>query len=76
MRDKAFNIAKYPKYDGYEKGLASMVYKFFDKKNGGAVVKYEIMQTKELAEELQKPIIRTLKKMKSILIFYRQYLGC
>ena len=29
--DKAFNIAKDPKYDGYQKGLASMVYKFFDK---------------------------------------------
>ena len=29
LRDKAFNIAKYPKYDGYERGLASMVYKFF-----------------------------------------------
>ena len=29
---KAFNIAKNPKYDGYQRGLASMVYKFFDKK--------------------------------------------
>ena len=33
FRDKAFNIVKNPKYDGYERGLASMVYKFFDKKN-------------------------------------------
>ena len=33
LRDKAFNIAKNPKYDGYQRGLASMVYKFFDKKN-------------------------------------------
>ena len=32
LRDKAFNIAKNPKYDGCERGLASMVYKFFDKK--------------------------------------------
>ena len=31
--DKAFNIAKTPKYDGYQHGLASMVYKFFDKKS-------------------------------------------
>ena len=31
LRDKAFNIAKNPKYDGYQRGLASMVYKFFDK---------------------------------------------
>ena len=32
LRDKAFNIAKNPKYDGCQRGLASMVYKFFDKK--------------------------------------------
>ena len=33
LRDKAFNIAKDPKYDGYQRGLGSMVYKFFDKKS-------------------------------------------
>ena len=33
LRGKAFNIAKYPKYDRYQRGLASMVYKFFDKKS-------------------------------------------
>ena len=33
LRDKAFNIAKDPEYDGYQRGLSSMVYKFFDKKN-------------------------------------------
>ena len=32
LRDKAFNIAKNSKYNGYQRGLASMVYKFFDKK--------------------------------------------
>ena len=32
-RDKAFNVAKNPKYDGYQTGLASMVYKFFVKKS-------------------------------------------
>ena len=35
LRDKAFNIAKNPKYDGYQRGIASMVYKFFDKKSKG-----------------------------------------
>ena len=35
LRDKAFNIAKNPKYDGHERRLASMVYRFFDKKNSG-----------------------------------------
>ena len=35
LRDKAFNIAKNTKYDGYQRGLASMIYKFFDKKYTG-----------------------------------------
>ena len=38
LRDKAFNIAKNPKYDGYQRGLASMVYKFFDKKSKGTSI--------------------------------------
>ena len=38
LRDKAFNIAKNPKYDGYERGLASAVYKFFDKKSKEVVL--------------------------------------
>ena len=33
LRGKAFNIAKNPKYGGYQHGLASMVYNFFDKEN-------------------------------------------
>ena len=38
LRDKAFNIAKNPKYDGYQRGLASMVYKFFAKMSAGSGV--------------------------------------
>ena len=38
LRDKAFNFAKNPKYDGYQRRLASMVYKFFDKKSKGVGV--------------------------------------
>ena len=38
LRNKVFNIAKNPKYDGYERGLASMVYKLFDKKSTGSGV--------------------------------------
>ena len=39
LRDKAFNIAKDPKYDGYQRGLATMAYKFFDKKTTGSGIK-------------------------------------
>ena len=35
LRDKKFNIAEDPKYDGYQRGLTSIVYKFFDKKTSG-----------------------------------------
>ena len=31
LKDKAFKVASDPKYNGYQRGLASMVYKFFDK---------------------------------------------
>ena len=36
LRDKAFKIASDPKHDGYQRGLAFMVYKFFDKKSKGS----------------------------------------
>ena len=39
LHDKAFNIAKNPKYDGYQRGLASMIYKFFDEKTSGRIIK-------------------------------------
>ena len=42
LKDKAFEIANNPKYDGYQRGLASMVYKFFDKKSKGNGIKNDI----------------------------------
>ena len=61
LRDKAFNIAKNPKYNGYQRGLASMVCKFFDKKSAGSGANTHANNEK-LAEVLRKPIIRKLKK--------------
>ena len=58
LKDKAFKIASNPKYDGYQRGLAPMVYKFFDKKSKGPGIKNEIKQNQQLANELHKPIIR------------------
>ena len=58
LRDKALNVAKTPKYDGYQRGLASMVYKFFDKKSKGSGVNIEVTHNEQLAKELHKPIIR------------------
>ena len=51
LRDKAFNIAKNPKYDGYQRGLASMVYKFFDKKSTGGGVIIPSNFNEQLAKE-------------------------
>ena len=62
LRDKAFDIAKNPKYDGYKRGLASMVYNFFDKKSTGSGVNTHANNEK-IAEVLDKPIIKKLKKM-------------
>ena len=64
LRDKAFNIAKTPKYGRYQRGLASMAYKFFDKKTSGSGIKNENISNNELAEELHKPVIRKFKKRK------------
>ena len=61
LRDEAINIAKDPKYDGYQRGLASMVYKCFDKETAGSGIK-SITQNEQLAEELHKTIIRKFKK--------------
>ena len=62
LRDKAFKIASDPKYDGCQRGLASMVYTFFDKKSKGSGITNEFNY--QLANELHKPIIRKLKKRK------------
>ena len=63
-RDKAFNIAKKPKYDKYQKGLVSMVYKSFEKRSSGSGIENEIKQNEQLAEELHKPIIKKFKRRK------------
>ena len=58
LRNKVFNIAKNPKYDGYQRGLASMIYNIFDKKSKGSGVNIPLESNEELAKELHKPIIR------------------
>ena len=64
LRDKAFNIAKNPKYDGYQRRLASMVYKFFDKKSTGSGINIPLEFNEQLAKEIHKPLIGKFKKRK------------
>ena len=64
LRDKAFDIASNPRYDGYQRGLASMVYKFFDKKSTRSDFKKLKNSSSILADELHKPIIRKFNKRK------------
>ena len=73
LRDKAFKIASDPKYDGYQRGLAPMFYKFSDKKSashnkssGSGIVNEPNYQ---LVNELHKPIIRIFLKRKVYLFF-------
>ena len=56
MKDRAYEIVLNPTYDGYQRGLASMIYKFFDKIELGVSV------NEELAQELHKPVIKKLKR--------------
>ena len=62
-KNRAFDITKDPKYDGYQRGLASMVYKFFDSKVSGSGAKL-IPKNKQLADEFHKQIIRKFEKRK------------
>ena len=62
LRDIAFKIASDLKYDGYQRGLASMVYKFFDKTSSGSGIIND--SNYQLTNELHKPIITKFKKRK------------
>ena len=58
LKDRAFVIARNCRYDGYQRALASMVYKFSEKKTGSGVG-----VNKQLTEELHKPVIKNFKKV-------------
>ena len=62
LNDETFKIASNLKYDGYERGLASMVDNFFDKKSESRGIKS--MSNQQLADELHEPIIRKFKRQK------------
>ena len=73
FRDKAYNIAGNPEYHGYQRGLASMVYMFFDKKSMAGPSSLERMgsginttkpSSSILADELHQPIIKKIYKKK------------
>ena len=71
LRDKAYNIASNPEYDGYQRGLASMVYKFFDKKSMGSGFVKDTAKPSSLersssilADELHEPVIKKFNKRK------------
>ena len=79
LRNRAFNIAKDQKYDGYQRGLASMIYNFFDTKSKGSGAKHVntklAPQNQQLTEELHKPIIRKFEKRKVHVAFKYNILG-
>ena len=64
LRDKAFNFAKNPKYDGYQRGLTLMIYKCLDKKASSGAIENENMWNKELPGELHKLVIGKFNKRK------------
>ena len=68
LRDKAFKVASDPKYDGYQRGLVLMVYKFFDKKSSGSSVDSSLANKSatepnyKLANELHRQITKKFKR--------------
>ena len=62
LGDKAFKIASDPKYNGYQRGLASMVYKLFDKRSSGSGDDTE--PNYQLANEFRRQIIKQFKRRK------------
>ena len=62
MRDKALKIASDPKYDSYQRGLALIFYKFFDKTSNRSGVDAE--PNYQLANELRKQIIKKFSRRK------------
>ena len=73
LRDKAFKISSNSKYDGYQRGLASMVYKFFNQKSSGSGIANE--PNYQLANALHKPIVKKFKKRKVYSWFEDNILG-
>ena len=59
-----YNIASNPEYNGYQRVLASMVYKFFDKKSTGSGINKVKSSSSILADELHKPIVKKCDKRK------------
>ena len=76
LKDKAFKIASNPKYDGYQRGLASMVYTLFNKKSKETGIKNEMKENQQLANELHKPIIRKFKRCKVYASYKNNIGGC
>ena len=66
LRDKAYDIASNPEYNGYQRGLASMIYKIFDKKSMGSGIAKDMTKLSSLilADELHKPVIKEYEKRK------------
>ena len=64
LHDKAFNIAKNPKYDGYQRGLFSMVYNFLIKKLLVVVLKMRIFQAKNYLKNYINQLLENLRKEK------------
>ena len=64
MKDRVYEVARNRNCDGYQRSLASVVYKFFDKKTGSGMSVNE-----QLAKELYRPVIKKFKRRK----FYERF---
>ena len=66
LKNKALKIATDPRVNGYQRGLASMVYKFFNERTKRSRINLQAnsLNNEILAEELHKPIIKNFQRRK------------
>ena len=62
FKNKVYKIATYPKYDGFQRALASIVWKSFDKRSNKVLG--SSVNNEQLADDLHKPIIKKFKRRK------------
>ena len=75
LRDKSFDFTKNPKYDGYQRELASMVYKGFDKITSGSGIKNKNMSDQQLVENYTNQLLENSRKEKYADLL-QKYFGC
>ena len=75
LKSKAYKSETNPKYDGFQRALASMVWKFFNERSKKLLKGFGI-NNQQLANELHKPIIKNFKRRNVYSSYENHIWGC